>query len=279
MSETSLVAILQRERDALELALRGREPRDALSAVRDFLDRLPAAYAVDTAIDGDARVRDAVEAVRAGVAATDAVELVRPVPPRPPEPPPRRAAGFARWRRVPGETADAFRAGLSGGEPGDAPDHQLSPEPHLEVDAVRLLDALEEALEAADRALEADPEPIPVSPAAKEWSADDALVDLLHDLLSARIRGNTTELLHRLALLEQELRLRHDITTITFDGANDELFEFLTHPDPSEKDPTTRRPALVSGTRLIRRGEVRVPAQALGRPHGRQETWPELPTP
>jgi hypothetical protein len=182
--------------------------------------------------------------VRIGLGALDAIR-VRPPAARTAEPrsEPSRGVLSALLR--------LFRGGEAAPRPAAAP-----ADPVLELDARRLVHTVGHALEAAARAVD-DSEP--EAEAADAWTADPTLPDLLQDLLSARLRGNADELFLRLEALESDLRMRHDIRAVTFDGDNEALFEFWPAPDPADEQFVTRRPALVTSAGVLRRGEVSGP--------------------
>ena len=171
-----------------------------------------------------------------------------------------------------------------GWRPGDReePEPPPEPEPVIEIRGEQLLDSLADALAAADRVLRAEAPVEQPQSAPPRWSEDSALMDLFHDLVAARARNSPQELLLRVGLLEDELKLRHDIRTVSYDGTNEEFFVFLDSPDPSDSHVWTRSPALVADTGLIRHGEVRCPAAHMrrrGTPHStrrrtRHERYP-----
>lgn len=130
----------------------------------------------------------------------------------------------------------------------------------LHVDPTRLLDAVGDALAAGAQAIE-DAEP-PAEP-RDVWATDQELLGVLQGLLAARGRGDHREIFLRLEALEADLRLRHGIRAVAYDGANEKLFGFAPSPDPDDQRYVTRSPALVTADDLLRRGEVTAPSEAV----------------
>ncbi|MFJ8112672.1 hypothetical protein [Streptomyces sp. NPDC096132] len=140
----------------------------------------------------------------------------------------------------------------------------FAPGPVL-VTVGKVLDGLRAALEEADRRTAAETarpaEPLP-------WSADDDLVDMLHDLLAAGARGREAFALARIEDLTETLSAR-GIRAVSYDPtdtglAGDPLrFDFVEGARPGSVGMTLV-PALVdvaADGRTLRRGRVR-PAAA-----------------
>jgi hypothetical protein len=262
MSEQGLLAMFEADRAALAARMAGRDSTGALRCMRGYLEGLAdrcAAQDGPTPQGTRARARHVIEAVRSSFGALGAVQapaapesLSEPDPDRSPRSSPRFGGLLDKGVEF---IADGWRT-------GDRDDPEPpEPEAVIAVRSEQLLDSLADALAAADRALhiEAPVEQPQSGPA--HWSEDAALMDLFHDLVAARARNAPQELLLRVGLLEDELKLRHDIRTVSYDGTNEEFFEFLESPDPSDAHVWTRSPALVADTGLIRHGEVRCPAR------------------
>jgi hypothetical protein len=262
MQGPSLAAIFQDDRDWLRCELAGCDPAGALRSIRRYLDGLPDQYRAvreearaPLSDSEEGRTDDIVEAIRAGFSSIEALRRPRTA-----------AAHDDRVRRDSSRNSGGTLTRLLKvflGEPRPTSSPKTGPGRNgraaegIEVDAERLLDSLCSALEAAERAVDdGDLE----SPQTLDWADDAELVGVFHDLLSAGLRRDGREILMRLEYLEDALKLRHGIRTVSFDGDNEAFFEFLPDPDPTATGFTTRRPALVGERGLIKRGEVRGPA-------------------
>jgi hypothetical protein len=150
--------------------------------------------------------------------------------------------------------------------PAPQPSEPVTPRPEEPmVDMRRLLPILRSILEAADGVLAAAEPPPPPAPELLPWDKDKDLIDLSHQLLEAGSTQDGKEALLRIEDLRGQLAAR-GIRTITFDGGNSELFQFLRNPDPDDMSHTTVRPALVVGGQILRRGQVRGPEPATTAP-------------
>lgn len=286
MNRDTLTELFIDARPQLERDLgRHASPREARACLRDLLDRLPQDYATAarqhgwTVDQGEIdRVRDLLDILDA---ALDAVLAVAPPPPPLPESaePAYRPDGFFDRFTGRGRTRSGHHMPIPDADFGRYNTEPPAPRPtyphvRLEVKATRYLDAAAAALEAVGRLLESSS---PVSQAAgvthnshpAEWTDDPRLLDLIHDLLAARVTDNPTMALRRIEHLEDELRIHQGISTLRYDPADEQtegLFEIL--PAPAGAPPlfVTRRPALVRGQELLRRGEVRGPSDSYADP-------------
>ena len=267
MTAYSLTALFREARPDLERELgRHAGTEAARGRLRVLLDRLPDEYAAEASRQGRPatqhdtdRIRDLLDVLYAALAVASAV--MAPAAPGPPEPT-RRPEGvrdrFLGWGRA---RADHDRPG---------PEHQYGypaqelPSPagasakaQLEVKTTRYLDAIEAALEAMDRLLEAGgaPEPSPATddtgPGAR-WADDPQLMDLAQDLLAAGLTGNPGMALRRIEHFEDELQLHQGIAVLRYqhgDEKSEGMFDIL--PAPAGLRPSSSRAAPPSsrGTR------------------------------
>jgi hypothetical protein len=274
MSEVSLLVMFEADRGVLAARLAAGTSADALRCIRDYLEDLADRYmARDGAASGSgSAARDVIEAVRSSFGALRALQLpaaAEPLTAPDPDQTPHKSSRFGLLSK----TVEFIEDGWVDREEPPPPE----PEVVIEVRGEYLLDSLAAALEAADRAMRVEaPAEHPKSEPVR-WADDSELMDLVHDLVAARARNSSQELLLRVGLLMDELRLRHDIRTVTYDGANPEYFEFLDSPNPTDDQVWTRSPALVAGTCLIRRGEVRCPRRRAA--PARSALKPEKDTP
>lgn len=220
------------------------DPAAALAEMQRILDAVGARAAGTPAETASAC--QAVETARTALSVLDAVKLHQTEPQQPMEPP-------FRSRR-----SDRRSSLISFGEDNSPPPPPPVPPPRLLVNVDRMLGMARNALETADR-LRAVATPPPPEIVARPWAEDDALVGLLHDLLTAT-RRTTSEFLHaRIAQLTDELELEHEITLIEFDGSNRELFEVAPSTNPADREFRTVRPALRYRGKLLRAGVAREP--------------------
>ncbi|MBC7269776.1 MAG: hypothetical protein H5T76_13870 [Streptomyces sp.] len=150
------------------------------------------------------------------------------------------------------------------------------------VSVAKVLQGFRDALEAAD-ALAATPAPTPAPAEPVPWSDDEELIDLLHDVLAAGVRGRDGFALARIADLAETLAAR-GIETVSYDPEADgpagdpALFEFVDGARPG-RTGTMLAPALIdvtAGTRTLRRGRVRAaPAVPGGAPDARGPSEPD----
>jgi hypothetical protein len=253
VSTVSLTELFERERHPLVAELGTRpDPHTVLAAMRKLFDRLAEQTDVEQA-------RLMLGALRNGVVGSLFALRVETTEPR-------YRAEPRQQNRNPLEAIGSLFT--------RAPDRPPPPPPPptSTVDVTRLVDQLCASFEAADRVLAAaEPPPPVVVPVT--WSEDAELLDLCQDLLEAQTRGDGELALSHVERIRRSLPLRHRIDVVTFDGANDELFKFRISTNPSDTEPVTIRPALRSGTRILRRGEVTRPAK----PDGDTEDQP-VPT-
>jgi len=219
----------QRPRLAEELG-RSPDPPTVLKVMRELFDRLGEA-------DSSEQVRMMLETLRNGVVGTF-FALRAETPRYRPEP-----------RNPLGAIGSLFTRG-----PEPPPPTRSST-----VDVDRLLDHMRASFEAADRVL-AEAEPPPPVVVTAPWSEDSELLDLCQDLLEAHTRGDGELALHHVERIRRSLPLRHGIDVVASDGTNDELFKFRASVNTEDTENVTVRPALVSGDRILRRGEVTTPA-------------------
>jgi hypothetical protein len=227
---TSLAEQFESQRSRLVAELGGSpDPPTVLKVMRELFDRLAQAEASE-------QVRMMLETLRNGVVGTF-FSLRTQTPRHRPEP-----------RNPLGAIGSLITRG-----PEPPPPTEKST-----VDVDRLLDQLRASFEAADRVL-AEAEPPPPVVVTAPWSADSELLDLCQDLLEAQVRGDGELALHHVERIRRSLPLRHGIDVVTADGTNDELFKFRASVNPHDTENITIRPALVSGDRILRRGEVTTP--------------------
>lgn len=162
---------------------------------------------------------------------------------------------MARIRARVGRSHPAQDAERTGPDPAPGP---------VLVTVAKVLDGLRAALEEADRRAAAEAAR-PAEP--RPWSADDDLLDMLHDLLAAGVRGRESFALARIGDLTETLSA-HGIRTVRYDPADTGLggdplrFDFTEGARPGAP-AMTLVPALVDVTadgRTLRRGRVRPPA-------------------
>ena len=284
MTAYSLTALFQAARPDLERKLGPHASTAAAQArLRALLDRLPDEYAAEgrrqgwpvTQHDTD-RIRDLLEVLYAALGAASAVTA--PAAACPPEPTGRpdglkdRLFGWGRPRPGHDWAEPEHRYGRPDLEPPGPVDTYAKVQ--LEVRTARYLDAAEAALEAMDRLLESSdpPKPPPATddtgPGAR-WADDPQLLDLAQDLLAARLTDNPVMALRRIEHLEDELRIHQGIAVLRYQHGDQEtegLFDILPAPAGFPPEFVTRRPALVHGDKVIRRGEVRGPSASFADP-------------
>lgn len=226
---TSLAELFESQRPWLVDELgRSPAPPTVLKVMRELFDRLGQA-------DDSEQVRMMMETLRNGIVGTF-FSLRVETPRYRPEP-----------RNPLGTIGSLFTRGP------EPPPARLST-----VDVDRLLDQLRASFETADRVL-AEAEPPPPVVLTAPWSEDSELLDLCQDLLEAQARDDGELALHHVERIRRSLPLRHRIDVVTSDGTNDELFKFRVSMNPRDTENITVRPALVSGDRILRRGEVTTP--------------------
>lgn len=238
---TSLAELFETQRPRLVDGLgRNPDPHTVLTVVRELFDRLGQAVP-----DEPEQVGMVLETLRNGVVGSF-FALRAEADPR----------SRAETRQQSRSTLEAIGSWIT-----RTPERQPEPPASRQstVDVGRLLDQLRASFEAADRVLAAAEPPPPVVVPAP-WSADSELLDLCQDLLEAQTRGDGELALSHVERIRRSLPLRHRIDIVTFDGTNDELFKFSTSTDI---ETVTIRPALVSGDRILRRGEVTRPDHAV----------------
>jgi hypothetical protein len=230
---TSLAELFESQRPRLVDELgRSPDPQTVLKVMRELFDRL-----TQTADDSE-QVRMMLETLRNGVVGS--FFSLRAETPR-----------YRPESRNPlGAIGSLFSRG-----PEPPPPIRSST-----VDVDRLLDQLRASFEAADRVL-AEAEPPPPVVVAAPWSEDSELLDLYQDLLEAQTCGDGELALRHVERIRRSLPLRHGIDVVTSDGTNDELFKFRVSMNPHDTENITVRPALVSGDRILRRGEVTMTAE------------------
>lgn len=234
---TSLAELFETHRAHVVDGLgRNPDPHTVLTVMRELFGRLERAVP-----DEPEQVRLMLETLRNGVVGSFFSLRAETPGPRP----------RAEPRQQSRNPLDAFGTLFSRG-PERRPEPVIRPST---VDVGRLLDQLRASFEAADRVLAAAEPPPPVVVPAP-WSADSELLDLCQDLLEAQTRGDGELALSHVERIRRSLPLRHRIDIVTFDGTNDELFRFRIGTDT---ETVTIRPALVSGDRILRRGEATRP--------------------
>lgn len=222
------------------------DPAAALAELQRILDAV-GRRAVGTSAETTSALY-AVETARTALSVLDAVKLHQTEAQHEVEPPP-----------------PSGRPGLFGGlmsrfgEDDSPPSPPPAPPPRLLVNVNRMLDMARNALEIADR-LRAATTPPPPEIVVRPWAEDDALVRLLHDLLTAARRSAPDFLLARIEQLTDELEFDHGVTVVNFDGSNRELFEVVPSTNPTDREFRTVRPALRYRGELLRAGEAREPA-------------------
>ena len=278
MTAYSLTALFREARPDLERELgRHAGAEAARGRLRVLLDRLPDEYAAEASRQGRPatqhdtdRIRDLLDVLYAALAVASAV--MAPAAPGPPEPTRRPEGGQGPVPRV-GQGTRRPRPARAGAPVRVSRQELPSPagasaKAQLEVKTTRYLDAIEAALEAMDRLLEAGgaPEPSPATddtgPGAR-WADDPQLMDLAQDLLAAGLTGNPGMALRRIEHFEDELQLHQGIAVLRYqhgDEKSEGMFDILPAPAGLPPEFVTRRPALVQGDKVIRRGEVRGPA-------------------
>ncbi|WP_055697067.1 MULTISPECIES: hypothetical protein [Streptomyces] len=243
---------------------RNQAPRRERQSVREAVQRISAqldllydhwlAQADAPSQERGQAVHEALGAVRTAV--THTLYSVRPGSAPPYEGPsthePYPSGQRARGERPSNPFARLFRAEAEPPPPAWPP----PPAPRPEVSVERLLDAVGHALEAVDRSfqsLAAEPAPAPA------WHEDDDLVDVLHGLLAAEERRSAELALARISSLRDKLRLQRGIEVLGYDPHDSlhdtVLFEFSAPAAPGLPG-RCRAPALVRGTRVLRRGVV-----------------------
>jgi len=280
----SLTAFFRAARPDLERELhRHASPQIAQSCLRALLDRQVNEYADEarrqgwpTAPHDTDRVRALLQVLYTALDAASAV--VAPAVTSPPKPAERqdgiidRFFGWGRPRAGHGLSGTEDRYGDAAPAPPDPAGSRA--EARLEVKTSRYLDAVEAALEAMDHVLETSGMPDP-APAASDtgpdprWAEDPQLMDLTQDLLAAKLTDNPAMALRRIEHLEDELRINQDIAVLRYqpgDEKTEGLFDILPAPPGLPPEFVTRRPALVQGDKVIRRGEVRGPSTAFADP-------------
>jgi hypothetical protein len=228
---TSLAELFESQRPWLVDELgRSPAPPTVLKVMRELFDRLGRA-------DDSEQVRMMLETLRNGVVGTFfSLRVETP-----------------RYRPEPRNPLGAIGS-LFTREPEPPPARPST------VDVDRLLDQLRASFETADRVL-AEAEPPPPVVVTAPWSEDSELLDLCQDLLEAQARGDGELALHHVERIRRSLPLRHGIDVVSSDGTNDELFKFRASMNPEDTENITVRPALVSGDRILRRGEVTMTAE------------------
>ncbi|MEV5978329.1 hypothetical protein [Streptomyces sp. NPDC052114] len=244
--------------------------REAAQRIGAQLDQLYDHWCAQA--DGPSRergeaVRDALGAVRTAV--THTLHSVRPgtsppagaprpgapyeAPyPAPPHDAPCSPGERPRRGRPSNPLARLFRAEAEPPPPAWPPPPPARPE----VAPERLLDAVGHALEAVDRCLQS----LAAEPArAPAWHEDDDLVEVLHGLLAAEERRSADLALARISSLRDKLRLQRGIEVLGYDPYDSRhdtvLFEFGAPAGPGLPG-RCQAPALVRGTRVLRRGVV-----------------------
>ena len=282
MNGHTLTILFEAAQPRLERELkRSDSPAEERLRISDFLDALPQEYQNAAREHGRIvskddmnKVRDLLDILQAALGAVSVVVASQPEPEsgEPPSPPEGGVIGRIFWRnRTPPEDGwpdrgpkyDPHRSGYRDESSARGTGRD---KPRLEVNAIRYLEATRTALEAADRVLEAsgpEPEPPPAAPSqAPDWCADPQLLDLVQDLVAARATGNPTMALQRIEQLEGDLRTFHGISTVNYDADSEQTagwFTILPSAPGASAEFVTRRPALVRGQEVLRRGEVRGP--------------------
>jgi hypothetical protein len=198
----------------------------------------------------DPQLASAVDVIRAGVLGT--LSALRMPATRQHRPEPDYAAEHDRWR----PSLPFF--GSRDPAPPPAPERPQRPFVHLPA----LLDQMEAAFEAVDRILVAAAPP-PPERVRLPWADDGELIALFQDLLGAEVEDDGRLALRHIARLRKDLLLAHRIESVIFDGTRENLFAFTASPAVGLAAGATVRPALVTDEgRLLRRGEVRMPARS-----------------
>ncbi|MEU6995541.1 hypothetical protein ABZ953_33410 [Streptomyces sp. NPDC046465] len=282
-AEAGLAELFARHRDEVLPRRERLSVREATQETGALLDRLHERW-LDQA-DRPSRercdaVRDALAALRIAVGHTLRGVLVHAPGGlgTPYSGTPRPAAGRPRHA----QSSNRFVRFLRGEADAGPPSWPPPPPPQPVVSKDRLLDALGHALEAVDRsfgALAAEPAKAPA------WDEDEDLVEVLHDLLTAAVRGSPDLALAKITALRDKVRLQRGIEAIGYDPHNPahdaRLFEFAAPAVPGGPG-RCQVPALVHGTHVLRRGtvlplpaaDVQPPAADLQPPHR-----PRLPPP
>ncbi|MET7716679.1 hypothetical protein [Streptomyces sp. NPDC005407] len=277
MTEGFLTSAFKHQRPRLEMHLDDNAGTDTVTAaLREVLERLDAAsYGASYRAPGQARDGTLPDAARQQLVAT--VDLLRaavvgtlstvraPAVPPPRHRPPARRSPFPRiaFLGLGGDDEDSREA-----EARELEEQRRRQPPRPTVHTLSLLDHVQAAMEAADRLL-AEAEPPPPERVALPWAEDAELLNLIRDLMAAHAEWDGELALRHIDRLRKNLALLHDIKVVDFDGTNEGLFAFGTHPDPEEERVVTVQPALVTaGGRVLRRGEVHEPAPAPQGPPG-----------
>ncbi|MCF3130391.1 hypothetical protein [Streptomyces olivochromogenes] len=160
--------------------------------------------------------------------------------------------------------ATALRIWLAPGKAAPAPvPARVPPSGPVLVTVAKVLDGFRAALEEADQAAAAAAPPSR-SPERMPWSEDDELIDMLHDVLAARVRGREGFALARIEDLAETLAAR-GIQAVSYDpedtgfAGDARCFDFVEGARPGAPGMTLM-PVLIDDTeddRILRRGRVR----------------------
>ena len=139
------------------------------------------------------------------------------------------------------------------------------PAPTLGVRPEAWIDSLRASLHAADRVIaEAEAAARPVHPSGQGLAANPDLLETIQDLLEAAQARDGGFALQKIGYRIPRLLKKEGISAVTFDGSNDQLFDFETTLAPGGHDPRTVRPALVQGDRCLKAGRAERPASGAG---------------
>ena len=113
----------------------------------------------------------------------------------------------------------------------------------------------------ADRAIaEADEAARPVPSTAGGLAGNPDLLETVQDLLEAGWTKDGAFALHKISQRIPRLLKKEGISAVTYDGSNEQFFDFETSLSPGHTDSSTVRPALVQGDRCLKAGRAERPA-------------------